>query len=42
MNANDCPFALDKEVISEAEEEQNETPVKRRTIILKKPKNLKA
>ena len=42
MNADDCPFALDKEVISEAEEEQNETPVKRRTIILKKPKNLKA
>ena len=42
MNANECPFALDKEAISETDEEQIQTPAKRRTIILKKPKDPKA
>ena len=42
MNANECPFALDKEAISETDEEQIQTPAKRRTIILKKPRDPKA
>ena len=42
MNTNERPFALRQEAISEADDEQNETPSKRRTVILKKPKNPKA
>ena len=42
MIVDDCPFDVDYEAPPDNTEEQIEAPVKRRTIILKKPKDPKA